>query len=106
MKRYVTNERGFTLVEMMIVLSVITILMLIIVPNITQNSNVASDKSCEATIKLVQSQVAVYIADNNGQEPDSIDDLIPYLDGYSENDDITCPDDTRLILKNGEVVIE
>lgn len=103
MKKYLSNEAGFTLIEMMIVLAIISVLLLIIVPNITKNSDVANKKSCDATIKMVQGQVGVYIAENNGTEPDSIDKLIPYLEGYSSGDDLKCPDGSTLTIENGKV---
>ncbi len=105
MKNHLLNERAFTLIEMMIVLAIITILLLIIVPNITKNSNVANEKSCDATIKMVQGQIGVYIAEHNGEQPDSINDLKPYLEAFGDSDDIACPDGTPLTLNNdGKVV--
>ncbi len=103
MKKYLKEERAFTLVEMMIVLAVISVLLLIIVPNITKNSNVANDKSCEATIKMLQSQVGVYTSDNNGTKPTSISQLGPYIDGYDSNKGIQCPNDVPLYIEDGIV---
>ncbi|MFC0561654.1 competence type IV pilus major pilin ComGC [Halalkalibacter alkalisediminis] len=54
------KEDGFTLVEMLIVLMIISVLLLIIVPNMSKNTDVANGKGCEATVKLLQAQVHAF----------------------------------------------
>jgi len=48
MKKLVKNEKGFTLVEMLIVLAVISILVLLVVPNAVGILNTANEQGCEA----------------------------------------------------------
>ena len=48
------NDKGFTLIEMLIVLFVISILMIITIPNITKNQSAIKSKGCEAFVKMVQ----------------------------------------------------
>lgn len=104
MKKFLKSERGFTLIEMMIVLTIISVLLLIIVPNITKNSDVANDKSCDATMKMVQGQVGVYISET-GEKPDEISDLKEYIDsGYDPEKGIICPDGTPLDIDDGKVI--
>ncbi|WP_257009821.1 competence type IV pilus major pilin ComGC [Evansella halocellulosilytica] len=88
------NQRGFTLIEMIIVLLIISILLLIIVPNMTRNQSVANDMGCEATIELLQTQVAVYQLEHQHQLPSSIDDLAEYV----SRSDMTCPDGKELTI--------
>ena len=45
------NEKGFTLIEMMIVLFVISILLLITIPNVTKNQSSITEKGCEGLVK-------------------------------------------------------
>lgn len=97
------SERGFTLIEMMIVLTIISVLLLIIVPNITKNSSVANDKSCDATIKMVQGQIGVYMSENNGKPPKNMDDLKDYIEDYDETNGVRCPDGSKLTIVNGKV---
>lgn len=82
------SERAFTLIEMMIVLMIISILLLIAVPNMIKSQTVVKGKSTDATVKLVQSQVGAYEMDHNGQLPDTLDELVS--DGYV--DSIKSPD--------------
>lgn len=54
------NERGFTLIEMMIVMLVISVLLIITVPSIVKNQESVNKKGCEAYIKMVEGQVQSY----------------------------------------------
>ncbi|TSB44726.1 competence type IV pilus major pilin ComGC [Alkalicoccobacillus porphyridii] len=100
MKRYLYCKRGFTLVEMLVVLMIISILLLIAIPNMTKNNAVAGEKGCEATIKLLQAQVSVYEMEEN-ESPTSISDLI--TGGYA--DQSSCPDGQTLELNNQKQVV-
>ena len=48
MKRMLRNEKGFTLVEMLIVLAVISILVLLVIPNAMSILSTANEQGCEA----------------------------------------------------------
>lgn len=92
------KEAGFTLIEMMIVLMIISILLLIAVPNMVKNNSLVKEKTCESTIDLLQSQVEAYAMEHNGQMPQSLDVLKE--EGYVDR--IKCPD-TELVLDDGKV---
>lgn len=92
MKKLLKNNRGFTLVEMMIVLLIISVLILISIPNVTKHSANIDEKSCQAFVKMVEGQVAAYKIEHK---------KIPALveletEGYLPGEDTTCP--------NGETV--
>ena len=59
------NEKGFTLIEMLIVLLIISVLILVTIPNVTKHFATIDDKGCEAYLKMVQGQVEAYKIDNN-----------------------------------------
>lgn len=99
MKKWLKLQKGFTLIEMLIVLMIISILLLIAVPNMSKNTKVANEKGCDATIDLLQAQVGVYTVEV-GSPPASIDDLEEYASNLS------CPDKSKLKLENGKVVKE
>lgn len=65
MKKGIFNEHAFTLIEMMIVLVIISILLLIAVPNLSKNKEMADRKGCEATIQLIRTQVIAYEIEND-----------------------------------------
>ena len=49
----VKNQKGFTLVEMLIVLLVVSILLLITIPNVTKHNSVIKDKGCDALVNII-----------------------------------------------------
>ncbi|MBM7693286.1 prepilin-type N-terminal cleavage/methylation domain-containing protein [Peribacillus deserti] len=92
------NEKGFTLIEMMIVLLIISVLLIITIPNITKNQTTVRSKGCQAFLKMVDAQIQSYELDNNAP-PSDIDVLVTekYLKQKS------CPDGTAVIIgANGE----
>ena len=58
MRKLLKNNRGFTLVEMMIVLLIISVLILISIPNVTKHSAILMKKVVEAFVKMVEGQIA------------------------------------------------
>lgn len=91
--KFIKNNHAFTLIEMMIVLMVISILLLIAIPNMSKNNSIAQDKSCEATIDLLQAQVGAYQVEHN-ELPESLSTLKEF--DYVET--INCPNGTALLL--------
>ncbi|RSD27425.1 competence type IV pilus major pilin ComGC [Mesobacillus subterraneus] len=83
------NQKGFTLIEMMIVLLVISVLLIITVPNISSHSSNINSKGCEAYVKLVEAQVQAYKMDKE-TPPTSLADLKGA--GYLKSSDGKCPD--------------
>ncbi|MDO4670610.1 MAG: competence type IV pilus major pilin ComGC [Aerococcus sp.] len=66
LKRTAKNQRGFTLIEMMIVLFIIALLLLIIIPNATKTQENAQHKADDAIIKTVETEQALYKVDHDG----------------------------------------
>lgn len=52
-KHLLKDERGFTLIEMMIVLLVISVLLFIAIPNVTKQSGSINAKGCEAFVNII-----------------------------------------------------
>lgn len=69
------NQKGFTLVELMVVVVIIGILTAIAVPvynNVTEN---AANTAHDANIRIIQGAVEMYRAANNAL-PTKVDDLV------------------------------
>lgn len=93
------NQRGFTLIEMLIVLMIISVLIILIIPNLGEKSDDVHDKGCEALVSLVQAQADAFHIDEN-RDP-SMQDL---LDGnYITKDQKTCSNGANLAIENGTV---
>jgi competence protein ComGC len=100
--KYHIREKGFTLIEMMIVLLIISVLILIAIPNVTKHSKSIDEKGCAAYVKMVQGQVEAYKMDEK-KLPTSLDDLTDkeYLPGNPQ-----CPDGTQLSISlDGKVEV-
>lgn len=54
------SEKGFTLIEMLIVLFVISVIMLLIIPNISENKKSIDETGNEAFANVVQTQLDLY----------------------------------------------
>ncbi|RRN50621.1 competence type IV pilus major pilin ComGC [Streptococcus suis] len=52
--------KAFTLVEMLVVLGIISLLLLIFVPNLSQQKDAIQKKGNAAVIKVVESQMELY----------------------------------------------
>lgn len=100
-KQTIKNQNGFTLIEMMIVLMIISVLLMITIPNVTKHNDNINKKGCEAYQKMVQAQVQAYEMDKNVL-PTKIQDLID--EGYLKTDKSACGADKVLAISDtGEV---
>ena len=68
-------RKGFTLIEMVVVLFIISLLMLIMVPNIVAQKDHASTKSEEAFKTTLTTQAELYLENNPEKTTVSADDL-------------------------------
>src|SRR5690625_2569885 len=93
------KEEAFTFIEMLIVLAIISVLIILIVPNLTGKSREVNDKGCDALVKVVQTQVNAYHLDH-GRYPNQLKDLV---DDYITRDQLTCPNGVELKYSNGKV---
>lgn len=95
------DDRGFTLVEMLVVLLIISVLILVTIPNVAKHFSSIDKKGCDAYILMVQGQVEAYKLDKNSY-PSNVDDLVN--EGYIQKDNITCPNgDLVTISSDGKV---
>jgi len=98
------KEEGFTLIEMLIVLLVISVLMLIAIPNVTKHSKSIDEKGCAAYVVMIQGQVEAYKMDKGGY-PAKLGDLVTedYLPQGTSSESLECPDGTALTFAGGKV---
>lgn len=61
-----SNERGFTLIELMIVVVIIGILSALAIPRFSLASTRAKEKEADGILKSVHSMQAAYFANNGG----------------------------------------
>ncbi|MFC3039054.1 competence type IV pilus major pilin ComGC [Virgibacillus xinjiangensis] len=91
------SNKGFTLIEMLIVLTIISVLIILIVPNLSTRSESVHDTGCEALVSVVESQVALYHLEN-GDYPETLAALA--ADDYITEDQTTCSNGQDLNYTN------
>lgn len=94
------NEKGFTLIEMLIVLMIISVLIILIVPNINKNTEGIDEKGCTALVSVVQAQVQLYHV-NEGKLPENLDALVKA--DYIEESQTKCSNNVQLKYDKGVV---
>ena len=86
------SRKGYTLVEIMIVVTVITIMMSVALPNYLKSGKTSSKNACITNLRLIDSAMEQWAMDNNipaGTVPSvsQESDIYSYIDGGTP----TCP---------------
>ena len=96
-------KKGFTVLEMILVLSVISLIFLITLPNIQQKNKIIHTKGCDALTSVVDSQILLYEVENL-VTPGSISDLIEK--GYLKEGQNRCPNGSMIEIVNGQASVQ
>jgi type II secretion system protein G len=81
MNRTRKNRRGFTLIEILIVVVILGILAAIVVPQFSNASQEATASSIRSQLQTIRGQVELFRVRNAGALPTGFDDLITPPDG-------------------------
>ena len=97
------NSKGFTLLEMITVVIIVSVLFLLTVPNVSKVINSVDNRACSAMTKVVDSAIAQFKLDY-GSMPNSMNDLVN--GGYLNSNQITCSNGKGLSIQDGHCVEE
>lgn len=95
--RKVRNQKGFTIMELMIVIVIIGILIAIAVPAYNSFVEKARSSTCSANRRTIESAAGLYYAEV-GSHTSDIADLDDYLDNVAS---IECPSDGAYSVSGG-----
>lgn len=94
-------KKGFTLLEMVVVVMIISVLFLLTLPNVSKVINSVDNKACTVMTKVVDCAIAQFKLDY-GTMPNSITDLVNA--GYLDENQTTCSNGNNLYLEDGHCV--
>lgn len=99
----IKNQKGFTLLEMTIVVIIISVLFLLTVPNIQKTLGIVNDKGCKAIEKVADAAILQYKMEYD-EYPSSVGDLVNA--GLLSEEQTRCDGSKSLIISNGQAYIE
>ena len=88
MFKRIRSERGFTLVELLVVLAILAILIAIVVPNLAGLTGGAQETACDQELNTVQMAMDVVMTDNSAVSV--TEDLV--ADNLDDDDDVEYQD--------------
>lgn len=97
------QKRGFTLVEMLFVISIVMVLMLLVIPTVTKKTDGIKEKGCEALVDVINAQIQLFEI-NEGYLPGSVSELVSK--GYIEDKQARCPSGQAIYISGGEAYCE
>lgn len=98
--RLLKNQKGFTLIEMLIVMLIITVLIAIAIPNVSKQTSAVDDKGCKAFVQMVQGQVESYRMDLKAIP--TVENLV--TEGYLKTGETDCPNGDIIEISTAGIV--
>lgn len=69
------SRKGFTLVELLVVVLILGALAAIAIPRISQSADTAKKNACKTNVDLINSQIELYYANNDATWPSALTDV-------------------------------
>lgn len=77
------SNKGFTLVELLVVVLILGALAAIAIPRISQSAESAKINACKTNVDLLNTQIELYYA-NEGEWPTDLDDIVNDKDYFPD----------------------
>ena len=76
-----TEPDGFTLVEILIVISIIGLLVVLVTPSVLRVRDQAYRQTCQSNQRIIQDAVDMYMMEQGDAVPPELNELAPYIRG-------------------------
>ena len=96
-------RKGFTLLEMIVVILIIALLMLVTIPNIQKVINIVQTKGCQSQVKLVDAAILQYMVKYD-EIVTSVDQLIE--EGLLDQNQSKCQNNKIIVIREGQAYAE
>ena len=96
------NKKGFTILEMLIVLSIISLIFTLTLPNIQKRLATIREKGCESLVDVINSNIIQYELEQ-GEIPTSMDDLLHL--GLIKEKQLKCPNGDVITISDGQAIV-
>ena len=93
------NKKGFTLLEMVVVVMIIAILFLLTIPNVSKVIDSVDDNACNALTRVLDSAIVQYKL-TYGQYPNSVNDLVSA--GLISQEQTSCSNGKEIYITGGQ----
>ena len=93
------KKKGFTLLEMVVVVMIVAILFLLTIPNVSKVIDSVDDNACDALTRVIDAAIVQYKL-TYGEYPNSIGDLVSA--GLLSQDQTSCSNGKSIYLANGQ----
>lgn len=90
--------KGFTLLEMIVVVIIISILFLLTIPNVQKVMTSVEGVGCDALTKVVDAAIVEFKLDY-GEYPANVNDLVN--GGYLTSDQTKCSNGQAIVISDG-----
>jgi len=97
------SKKGFTLLEMTIVVIIISVLFLLTVPNIQKTLTIVNNKGCKAIEKVGDAAILQYKMEYD-EYPGSVADLVNA--GLLSEEQTKCDGSKNLVISDGQAYIQ
>lgn len=101
-KKWKLNNKGFTLVEMILVLFIISVLLILVIPNVVQQKKKIDNQGTEALMTVIETQIELFLLE---KEPGiEVSFAALKADNYLKQKQIDNAINKGLSIENNQVV--